>query len=1178
MKKGNLTLLVAGAILTGILLFSACNNILSPSAGAEPGKGNVTVSLSAGPSARTLMPSALDFDLYEFTFKNGSFNETFPREKGAGGLLSFSVPVGSGYTLGVKAYKVTGEARIPAAEGVSGSFSVSASTSVTVKLTGNLNPEEAGTFSYNVQYPANAGIMRFVLISRSGEINLLSGAAEIEAGAGKAMINSVELASGWYGMELDLGDGEKAAFDDDIVRIFSNTTTFYGTEAGPIVFAAGDFKTITPPPPVNVGVPAEGWHGFTIAGPSEYYSGALGTQYDSFTDAGGTCTDVLKVEPPSGHYEESTMALCYTIPTSGFYKLSMSIMAEVWPEKGIDIFWQEIDHWGTIAGSLDKIQGVQSGEWFFIGTGDPDGVFFNEGDRIALLVRQSSPNSSSPTNSPDNGLNDATIYIKDLKLEVNGAPIVDTSVADGHVYGVTISPSSFNITTGDVRQLSAQVYPSNALNKDVHWSSSAPGIAAVDQNGLVSAVAVGSAVITVTAADGGKTAKSFVTVNEEGWVEPKYLALTFDDGPDPNDGDYKSATTRLLGYLEDADVHATFFLVGNNVEKSPDIARAILAGGHDIGNHSLTHRADYYDVSNSSYNGSITKAAYKEELVATQDIIKNATGTTPVFFRPPHLCGSENLRLTAESMGFPIMHCMMFSDWDEGTSPETIYQRTIGAAYPWGIFLLHDNGPNCQNAVTAIPAILRNLKDEGFTVVSLSEMMALRKALYLEPGNIYGDFQNLPPDPAFPNDGVIVKATVISVSDTAVSLNAGETMQLTASIQPGNVTHSKVYWYSANDSVASVSSGGLVTANFRGTTTIRAGGGGQMASVTVTVTGASSNSWAAFNYSGSDYTAGPSGAVGAVGSWEGYSNVLKLALPADKAPQVGTVAMSYQLPAGGDCSLSMDVWVQKRSEQDIQIYWEESNTNAWRCISGNNDPVAEGVWFHVETPYPGSWNLPAGDIIYLLIKNGPGTGLKDAVLYIRDLKLEIGGQTVLNIPSGAYDPGTAFNENIFADAWALFDYDGRGYANSGAVGEVINFTDGLGAAYSNVLKLGLPDGTAPVAGTVAMTYKLPAGGNCTLSMWIWVEKRSYQEIQIQWQEVGGSWNYIATNSEEVVEGKWIHVVTPGGSGPFSAGTMIYLLTLNAPGAGFKDAVLYIRDMELTVNGERVIYCPGKLIP
>ncbi|MCL2472933.1 MAG: Ig-like domain-containing protein, partial [Treponema sp.] len=100
-------------------------------------------------------------------------------------------------------------------------------------------------------------------------------------------------------------------------------------------------------------------------------------------------------------------------------------------------------------------------------------------------------------------------------------------------------------------------------------------------------------------------------------------------------------------------------------------------------------------------------------------------------------------------------------------------------------------------------------------------------------------FSNVPADPAFPANGVMVKATGITTSQTVINLKPGETLQLNAAVLPANTTHNKVYWYAEDEDEVSVDSNGLVSARSGGTTTIRAAADGQMATVTVTISGSS---------------------------------------------------------------------------------------------------------------------------------------------------------------------------------------------------------------------------------------------------------------------------------------------------------------------------------------------------
>jgi peptidoglycan-N-acetylglucosamine deacetylase len=97
------------------------------------------------------------------------------------------------------------------------------------------------------------------------------------------------------------------------------------------------------------------------------------------------------------------------------------------------------------------------------------------------------------------------------------------------------------------------------------------------------------------------------------------VALTFDDGPDP------THTPRILDTLGAADVRAAFFLVGRQVEGAPDIARAIASAGHDLGNHTYSHR-HFWTLPPGPSRDEVDRGAWG---------ITDATGRAPRYFRPP---------------------------------------------------------------------------------------------------------------------------------------------------------------------------------------------------------------------------------------------------------------------------------------------------------------------------------------------------------------------------------------------------------------------------------------------------------------------------------------------------------------------------------------------------------------
>ena len=108
-------------------------------------------------------------------------------------------------------------------------------------------------------------------------------------------------------------------------------------------------------------------------------------------------------------------------------------------------------------------------------------------------------------------------------------------------------------------------------------------------------------------------------IYRKGSGEKPWVALTFDDGPSP------LYTPRILQLLEAYDVPATFFMVGAHVEEYPDIAAAVVAAGHEVGNHTYTH----INVPTAS-----TQRLY-EELLGTTAVILEKTGAYPEYIRPP---------------------------------------------------------------------------------------------------------------------------------------------------------------------------------------------------------------------------------------------------------------------------------------------------------------------------------------------------------------------------------------------------------------------------------------------------------------------------------------------------------------------------------------------------------------
>lgn len=194
----------------------------------------------------------------------------------------------------------------------------------------------------------------------------------------------------------------------------------------------------------------------------------------------------------------------------------------------------------------------------------------------------------------------------------------------------------------------------------------------------------------------------------------KCLALTFDDGP-------AESTGELLDILAAKKVKATFFLVGENVVKHPELVRREHAAGHEIGDHSYTH-ADL---------GTASKKKVLSELTRTQDAIRQAAGFTPVLLRPPYGSMSKQLTKITRKMGMAqVLWTVDPLDWEHRDS-EYVEKRVLKSVKPGVVVLMHDIHPT---TVRAVPKIIDRLAAEGYVFVTVSELYGGT----LVPGREYG--------------------------------------------------------------------------------------------------------------------------------------------------------------------------------------------------------------------------------------------------------------------------------------------------------------------------------------------------------------------------------------------------------------------------------------------------------
>lgn len=191
------------------------------------------------------------------------------------------------------------------------------------------------------------------------------------------------------------------------------------------------------------------------------------------------------------------------------------------------------------------------------------------------------------------------------------------------------------------------------------------------------------------------------------------IALTFDDGPHPD------GTPAVLAVLSEMNVTATFFLVGEQVERRPELAATIIAAGHEIGVHCFRHRC-LLRRSPRETSADLARAASAIAVV----------GARPRLYRPPYgVANLAALTVARRSGWVPLLWSHEGRDWQRRATATSIADRILRRISAGAIILLHDadhySAPGSWRAtVRALPRMLHELRDRGFRVSSYREIAA----------------------------------------------------------------------------------------------------------------------------------------------------------------------------------------------------------------------------------------------------------------------------------------------------------------------------------------------------------------------------------------------------------------------------------------------------------------------
>ncbi|NLE81315.1 MAG: polysaccharide deacetylase family protein [Rhodococcus sp.] len=189
----------------------------------------------------------------------------------------------------------------------------------------------------------------------------------------------------------------------------------------------------------------------------------------------------------------------------------------------------------------------------------------------------------------------------------------------------------------------------------------------------------------------------------------KLVALTFDDGP-------TDRTPEVLRVLAEADVPATFYVEGDQLRDLPEFGRQIVAAGHELGNHTASHRRMVF----------VGTDTVRREIETTDAAIRDVDYEGPITFRPPY--GKKLYTLPR----YLADHDRTTVTWDVepdsagSATTDDIVGETLDQVRPGSIVLLHVMYPSREASLAAVPQIVAGLKDRGYSFATVSQLLASR--------------------------------------------------------------------------------------------------------------------------------------------------------------------------------------------------------------------------------------------------------------------------------------------------------------------------------------------------------------------------------------------------------------------------------------------------------------------
>ncbi|HLA58821.1 MAG TPA: polysaccharide deacetylase family protein [Puia sp.] len=186
----------------------------------------------------------------------------------------------------------------------------------------------------------------------------------------------------------------------------------------------------------------------------------------------------------------------------------------------------------------------------------------------------------------------------------------------------------------------------------------------------------------------------------------QWIALSFDDGP-------AGSTSQVLDILKENEVEAAFFCIGKKIPGNEELIKRMIREGHIIGNHSFSHHPlfDFFSA-----------GKMLSDMLEMNQMIKDITGLSPRFFRPPYGVTNPNLKKAVMSGGFISIGWSIRSYDTVIKNRHRLLNKILAKLKPGAILLLHDTS---ETTVAILPELLKAIRSKGFHIVRLDKMANL---------------------------------------------------------------------------------------------------------------------------------------------------------------------------------------------------------------------------------------------------------------------------------------------------------------------------------------------------------------------------------------------------------------------------------------------------------------------